>query len=130
MKSATAIAAKLWNVKWQTLRGLGNSTAVKLTIFIPIIGYLVIFNETVVKYIDLSQRFLGQSSETYNEWRLIFVYFGLFHCDCVIPIPNPLPCGNQVISDFIRLCLGNFAPYGRSYARKPTERVARGSTCH
>jgi len=63
---------------WTRLRSLSNSTAVKLTVFIPLIGYIVLFNSYVVDYLALS-RHLFSSGDTISNisWRLIFIYFGL-----------------------------------------------------
>ena len=38
--------------KWSWLRAIGNSSSIKMTIFIPAIGYLVLFNQNlmIVRY--------------------------------------------------------------------------------
>lgn len=75
------------NPLWTILRTLGNSPAVKLTIFIPVVGYLVILNENVLQYLELSRVVYGTPSDQLSAmpalstahvtWQLLFVYFGL-----------------------------------------------------
>jgi hypothetical protein len=68
---------------WTSLRSIGNSTMVKMTIFIPLIGYAVLFNEYLVHYLELSRQIFGAPSAPLPSgiaphlWRLFFVYFGL-----------------------------------------------------
>jgi hypothetical protein len=71
--------ADLW--RWSNLRAIGNSSAVKMTIFIPLIGYMVIFNEKILSYIQLSEHIFGKEglngASANVTWRLIWIYFGL-----------------------------------------------------
>ena len=69
---------------WQWLRSIGNSTLVKLTILIPLIGYFLIFNENVVRYLELSRFIIHPSGPPEDasmssniSWRLLFIYYGL-----------------------------------------------------
>jgi hypothetical protein len=67
---------------WTKLREIGNSPAVKLTIAIPLVGYLILFNESVLHYLDLSRELFGQprtagESGAHVSWRLLVLYFGL-----------------------------------------------------
>jgi hypothetical protein len=67
---------------WTKLREIGNSPAVKLTIAIPLVGYLIIFNESLLHYLDLSRELFGQphtsgASAAHVSWRLLALYFGL-----------------------------------------------------
>src|SRR3954454_24281518 len=61
---------------WVRLRSVSNSTAAKATILVPIIGYLIIFNEKVVEFLNLAK-----SVEMYGgvevSYRLILIYLGL-----------------------------------------------------
>lgn len=70
---------ELWH--WSTLRAIGNSPAVKMTIFIPLIGYMVIFNENILRYVQLSEYIFGNDVATgagaHVSLRLIVIYFGL-----------------------------------------------------
>jgi hypothetical protein len=77
---------KLIVPRWTKLRALGNSPAVRLTILIPIVGYLVLLNENVLQYLDLSREVYGVNAQaaaappistTHVTWQLLFVYFGL-----------------------------------------------------
>ena len=53
--------------KWSLLRTVGNLTAVRLTVLIPLVGYLIIFNENVVKYLDLAKEFFAFAGEGPKE---------------------------------------------------------------
>jgi hypothetical protein len=46
-------------LRWTVLRDIGNSAPAKLTILIPLVGYLIIFNEHVLKYLELSHQLFG-----------------------------------------------------------------------
>jgi len=69
-------------IPWTALRAIGNSTAVKMTIFIPVIGYMVLFNEYILHYLALSSHIFGSteiqssSQEAHVSWRLVLLYFG------------------------------------------------------
>lgn len=71
--------------RWTVLRGIGNSSVTKLTIIIPLVGYLIIFNEHALQYLELSHRLFGthetslvsaEASARVSP-RLLSVYFGL-----------------------------------------------------
>ena len=52
----------------------------RLTILIPLVGYLIIFNANVVKYLDLAKEFVGISSHHFDSGvsaKLLLIYFGL-----------------------------------------------------
>jgi hypothetical protein len=50
----------------------------KATVFIPLIGYMVIFNTKVLPVFQLSKYIFGnQNNQTYVSWRLLAIYFGL-----------------------------------------------------
>ena len=49
-------------VSWRLLRSIGNSRAAKLTILIPLIGYLILLNDTVIKHLELSEEVFGAPS--------------------------------------------------------------------
>ena len=67
-----------WQVPWTTLRPVGNSVIVKLTILIPAVGYLIIFNDKLVGYVDLIREIsnLDKSSGLSVPPRLFQLYFG------------------------------------------------------
>ena len=70
-------------VRWTSLREIGNSPVVRLTIAIPLVGYLIIFNESLLQYLDLSRELFGRHSDVagtngaHVSWRLLLLYFGL-----------------------------------------------------
>ncbi len=94
----------LRQLRWSRLRTLGNSGAVRMSIFIPVIGYMVLFNENLLHYIDLSKSIFGNQSENMGNiahvsWRLIFIYFGL----CFLAI------GSILYQSFCPLTIKRFA---------------------
>lgn len=68
----------LRRMNWSTLRTVGNSRLVSLTIFIPIIGYLVILSDNFISYLRPAEEFLGVTTSglTLIE-KLKLVYLGL-----------------------------------------------------
>jgi hypothetical protein len=65
---------------WPSLRPIGNSWATRLTILIPIFGYLIIFNAALAHYAALIVELGGRLPEQFNlsvPPRLFQVYFGL-----------------------------------------------------
>lgn len=65
--------------KWDRLRATGNSRLVRLTILVPVFGYLILFNDTIIRYLELSNiyfkdAFIEQSFSIF--YRLYFFYFG------------------------------------------------------
>jgi hypothetical protein len=66
--------------RWSRLRDWGNSTLVQLTVLIPVIGYLIIFNEQIAKYLELIKEVSGSQPATHGlsvSPRLLSIYFGL-----------------------------------------------------
>lgn len=70
-------------IKWSTLARVGRSHAVRLTVFAPLIGYIVLFNYQTIDIIILSDDFLdsiGVSVEYRDKYSLdslYYTYFGL-----------------------------------------------------
>ena len=62
--------------RWAKLRGVGNSGLVRLTILIPVIGYLILFNNEVVRHLQLDSRLRIFASE--YPLRLLLFYYGSF----------------------------------------------------
>ena len=64
-------------VHWTTLRPVGNSVIVKLTISIPAIGYLIVFNDKLVGYVNLIREVAGldESSGLSVPPRRFQIYF-------------------------------------------------------
>lgn len=61
---------------WERLRFISNSTAAKATILVPVIGYLIIFNEKVVEFLNLARAVEAHSGAEVS-YRLILIYLGL-----------------------------------------------------
>src|SRR6266852_9232668 len=67
--------------KWSRLRSVGNSLPARLTILIPLVGYLIIFNQETAKYLTLIQELAGQKTSADHPISVspsvLLVYFGL-----------------------------------------------------
>jgi hypothetical protein len=63
-------------VSWRLLRSIGNSKAAKLTILIPLIGYLILLNDIVVKHLELSEAVFGAPTGA-TLTKLLIIYCGL-----------------------------------------------------
>jgi hypothetical protein len=72
---------------WGRLRVIGNSRLVRLTIIIPLLGYLIVFNSHVVSALqlatsyfssDIEHSLLGNVNSEFLASRLRLLYFGLF----------------------------------------------------
>jgi hypothetical protein len=59
-------------VSWRLLRSIGNSGAAKLTVLIPLIGYLILLNDSVVAHLGL----FGEAADA-TLTRLLAIYCGL-----------------------------------------------------
>ncbi len=59
------------------LREIGNLWVVKATILLPVIGYLILFNAEIIRYLKLSSEITGTTNDATISWRLLAVYFGL-----------------------------------------------------
>ena len=71
--------------RWDHLRVIGNSRLVKLTILVPLLGYMVLFNEQLVHYLELASPYFrdvflhgrAADGETWSlAYRLYCFYFG------------------------------------------------------
>lgn len=69
------------SISWSTLSGLGNAKVARLTIFMPIIGYLIVFNGNLATWIapNLPTGSAGFPTvwDRLFEQNLVFLYFGL-----------------------------------------------------
>lgn len=66
---------------WISLKKIGQSKIVTMTIIIPLFGYMIFFNESMIKLFELSTSYLNQYSSTTNmdfEYsnKLFYLYFG------------------------------------------------------
>lgn len=82
------VATKLsiW-FRWVSLRSLSNSYATRSAILIPLVGYLLLFNGTVSKWLEIAAAVGGNpTSHDGISTRLLLIYFGL----CFIALANTL----------------------------------------
>jgi hypothetical protein len=70
MPAARPLQRPNWPPYWLQVRSVSNSTAARLTILIPIVGYWIIFNEAV------ATKLIFDTNATVS-WRLFATYFGL-----------------------------------------------------
>lgn len=73
-------------ISWSFLGHIGQSKAVKLTILMPFVGYLIFFNSHIKDFLEISYINLNSNHNSIDQNgkmeivtfnRLIFVYFGL-----------------------------------------------------
>src|SRR5437667_10548734 len=74
---------------WTSLRAMGNSAAARMTIIIPFVGYLILFNENALLYFELSRRIFGEQptatvGAAHVSLRLLSIYFGL----CLVAVAS------------------------------------------
>ncbi len=62
---------------WSDLRGISNSQAAKSTILIPLVGYYIIFNEYLVRWLHLAQQIGGSAPSDHIPRRVLWLYMGL-----------------------------------------------------
>ncbi len=67
--------------KWEVLRRFGNSYLVRASVIMPLLGYFILFNDEIVRFIRLDI-LLGVDARTRLDgtqlMNIRFVYFGLF----------------------------------------------------
>lgn len=67
--------------RWADLRSVGNSSAVRAAIIVPVIGYLIILNSTIADYLKLHGIEWGQDSHQFWDrlwsFKLYLIYYGL-----------------------------------------------------
>jgi membrane protein implicated in regulation of membrane protease activity len=63
-------------LSWSLLRSVGNSRAVKLTVLIPLVGYLILLNDNIVAHLSLSKDVFGDAAGA-TLTRLLAIYVGL-----------------------------------------------------
>lgn len=101
---------------WQTLRSVGSSKIVSLTIAVPFIGYLIIFNDYFIDHAQIARQlvtFQGSDNAANHDVQreislsnLYFLYFGLVLLG-IASIGFALFCPSEIkisssINDFIR----------------------------
>lgn len=66
--------------KWSTLRPVGNLWVTRLTVLIPIVGYMIIFNSELARYMELIAELSSTQPQHFHlsvPPRLFQMYFGL-----------------------------------------------------
>lgn len=61
---------------WSSLRSIGNSTFSKLTMFVPVFGYFILFNESIAQHLRLTFE-ICLADGCRVSWRIFLIYFGL-----------------------------------------------------
>lgn len=70
-------------INWTALGHIGNSKIARLTILMPVIGYLILFNSTLQEFFEVKLPLLDNENANFGFWRalydqnLYFLYFGL-----------------------------------------------------
>jgi hypothetical protein len=117
-------------MRWSRLRTIGNSGPAKLTILIPLVGYLVIFNSTIAQYLELVREIGGFPADHRFDVspRLLLIYFGL----CAFALGAALYsilCPEQVKHyDNSAAYVGGDGPSIKDFAFEPIEEELRNSS--
>jgi hypothetical protein len=62
---------------WSRLRAIGKSPAARLTVLLPLVGYLIIFNKNVADFLQLAAQFAGSGEAHLGiSAKLMLVYVG------------------------------------------------------
>lgn len=62
---------------WSRLRTIGKSQAAKVTVLLPLVGYLIIFNKKIADFLQLATQFAGSDSAPLSvSSKLMLVYVG------------------------------------------------------
>jgi hypothetical protein len=67
-------------MRWVTLRSFGNSRAVQLSAIFPFVGYLILFNDDISRYLSMQALDKPEAYGLIDRlWtaKLYFIYFGL-----------------------------------------------------
>ena len=63
------------SIMWSQLRAIGNSTLARSAIAVPVVGYFLLFNADIVRWLTLHTDFCAASGCNVS-WRLYCLYFG------------------------------------------------------
>jgi hypothetical protein len=74
---AQDLFAEVFSRPWSDLRGISNSYAATSTVLIPLVGYWVIFNESVVRWLNLAREFVGAPAADHISSRVLWLYVAL-----------------------------------------------------
>jgi hypothetical protein len=73
--------------RWDSLRRLNESRVVKLTILVPVIGYLILFNSHLIEYfklvIDMNLNCCQETGSIWERTRSLRIYYLYFGLTCV-----------------------------------------------
>lgn len=115
--------------QWTRLRDIGNSTPVKLTILIPLVGYLIIFNNALVQYWDLAREYVGAPTGAVSI-KLPLIYFGL----CALAVGSAVYSWTcpEIVKRYPSgaAYVGGDGPNMGDWALDSVEKEIRGSTHH
>lgn len=76
-KPAQKVGVRDSILTWSRLRGVGKSSAAKVTILLPLVGYLIIFNKNVADFLHLASEFVGSTDAQFGiAPKLMLVYIG------------------------------------------------------
>lgn len=73
---------------WEKLKKIGSARIVKMTILIPFVGAIIVFNEHLLNYVVIAREFVAHGDDLYKVsgsdvgrsivmWRLYCLYIGL-----------------------------------------------------
>ena len=62
--------------RWSNLRSFGNASLVRYSALVPIFGYLIIFNQEIVKLLTIHSEFCVSPDRCRITWKLMSLYFG------------------------------------------------------
>jgi hypothetical protein len=98
---------------WSAVNTLSNSFAARATILIPLIGYLILFNEKMSDYLNLIGALNGNDSHYGVSFRLLNLYMGLCFIAAAVLVYS-LRCpreirGYSTASDFIAKVQGTIS---------------------
>lgn len=78
--------------KWSALKGVMSSKFARLTVIIPIIGWLLIYNDNLIQ---LFEELLGEELPEELNWKVYIFYVGLF-CISVSSILYAIFCPKEI----------------------------------
>lgn len=64
-------------VVWSRFWTVSSSRAARMTVLIPLIGYLIIFNAKIAEYLHVIRELGGSPNDVSVSPRLLLIYFGL-----------------------------------------------------
>jgi hypothetical protein len=82
-------------VHWSAVNTLSNSFAARATILIPMIGYLILFNEKMADYLNLIGILNAGDNHYGVSLRLLSLYMGLCFVACAVLVYS-LRCPREI----------------------------------